>query len=129
MSKFRLFKANEYSTFVKTHLDYHIAQSGKEGSFLFGKIFVSENYIAKDGEAMPVHGILAYAGVSKNNRLYLPEHLATGHERQLPLRINHSSILGMEQELHRLPQDIQQALMRGESVEVGELKLTCIRAT
>jgi len=125
VSKFRLkFKANEYSTFVKTHLDYYTAKSGKEASFLFSKIFVSETYVAKDGEAMPVHGILAYAGVSKNNRLYLPEHLAAGHERQLPLRVNHSSILGMEEELHRLPQEIQQSLMRGESVEVGELKLT-----
>jgi len=123
--KFRLkFKVNEYSTFVKTHLDYHAKRSGKEVAFLFGKISSKETFVAKDGEVFPVHGILAYAGVSRNNRLYLPEHLAMGHERRLPLRVNHSSILGMEEELHRLPEKIQSALIRGESVEVGELKLT-----
>jgi len=109
---------------VKTHLDYLVGNSGKHGAFLFGQIKANENFVVRDDEAFPVHGILAYAGVSRNNRLYLPEHLATGHERRLPLRVNHSSILGMENELHRLPGEIQRALMQGETVEVGELKLT-----
>ncbi len=117
-------KAHEYSTFAKTHLDYLVGNSGKHGTFLFGKSTANENIVVRNDEAFPVHGILAYAGVSRNNRLYLPEHLANGHERQLPIRVNHSSILGMEEELHRLPTEIQEALRRGEDVEVGELKLT-----
>jgi len=118
-------KANEFSTFVKSHLQYLQKKHNKEASvfFDFGRI-ATENLDIRDGESLPIHGILAYAGVSLNNRLYLPEHLATGHERQLPLRINHSSVLGLQQEIHRLPREVQEALMRGEDVEVGEVNLT-----
>jgi len=114
------YKANEFAKYVGEHIDFIQKKSGKEVGFLYGEI--KSKMIA--GESMPIHGVLAYAGVSRNNRLYLPEHLAAGHDRTLPLRVNHSSVMGMEMELHRLPEDVQLQLMRGEAVVVGEVNLT-----
>jgi len=114
------YKANEFAKYVGEHIDFIQKKSGKEVGFLYGEIKTKEF----TGESMPIHGVLAYAGVSRNNRLYLPEHLAAGHDRTLPLRVNHSSVLGMEMELHRLPEEIQNQLMRGQSVVVGEVNLT-----
>jgi len=109
---------------VKTHLDY-VTRGNKEGAFLFGAIEAKANELdAREGTPQPIHGVLAYAGVSRNNRLYLPEELARGHERTVPLRVNHSSILGMEEEAFRLPLHIREALERGEDIVVGEVTLT-----
>ena len=118
------YKAEEFSTFVHEHLAY-VTKGNKEGAFLFGTIQTRANELdAQEGTPQPIHGVLAYAGVSRNNRLYLPEELAHGHERVVPLRVNHSSILGMEEEAFRLPAHIREALERGEDIIVGEVKLT-----
>lgn len=115
-----LYKSNEFARYVADHIDFIHKKTGHEVGFLFGEIKANEF----TGDSMPIHGILAYAGVSRNNRLYLPEHLAAGHHKTLPLRVNHSSVMGMEAELHRLPQQIQEQLIRGENIVVGEVTLT-----
>ncbi len=70
-----------------------------------------------------IKGTLAYAGVSLNNRLYLPEELAKGHGMTVPLILNHASTSGAEEELHRLPSKFRQGLENGLEMKVGEVTL------
>jgi predicted Fe-S protein YdhL (DUF1289 family) len=70
-----------------------------------------------------IKGTLAYAGVSLNDRLYLPEELAKGHGMTLPLILNHASTAGAENELHRLPEKFKQGLENGLEMKVGSVKL------
>ena len=71
-----------------------------------------------------IKGTLAYAGVSLNDRIYLPEELAKGHGKHLPLLLNHSSIVGAENELDRLSSDIIDHLNNEEDYKVGNVTLT-----
>ena len=71
-----------------------------------------------------IKGTLAYAGVSLNNRLYLPEELAKGHGMTVPLIVNHASTVGAEDELRRLPEKFRQGLENGLEMKVGEVSLT-----
>jgi hypothetical protein len=71
-----------------------------------------------------IKGTLAYAGVSLNNRLYLPEELAKGHGMSVPLIVNHASTAGAEDELHRLPEKFRQGLENGLEMKVGQVSLT-----
>jgi hypothetical protein len=73
-----------------------------------------------------IKGTLAYAGVSLNNRLYLPEELAKGDGMTVPLIINHASTAGAEEEIQqgRIPQDIVRKLEQGEQHVVGEVTLS-----
>ncbi len=115
----------DFQHFINQHINYHRTKTGKEVDILFGNLFAKATELdAQNGAPIPIHGVLAYAGVSRNNRLYLPEELAKGHEKIVPLQVNHSSVLGMEAELATLPIEIQQALQRGEDVRVGEVRLT-----
>jgi hypothetical protein len=79
---------------------------------------------APDGH-QKIKGTLAYAGVSLNNRLYLPEELAKGDGMTVPLIINHASTAGAEEEIQagRVPQDVVQKLQNGEQHIVGEVTL------
>jgi len=70
-----------------------------------------------------IKGTLAYAGVSLNNRLYLPEELAKGNKMKLPLILNHASTAGAENELNRLPPKFRQGLENGLEMKVGEVVL------
>jgi len=73
-----------------------------------------------------IEGVLAYAGVSLNNRLYLPEELAKGDGMRVPLIINHADVAGAEEELYRqnrVPPEIVQALEKGEEINVGYINL------
>ena len=77
-------------------------------------------------DGQKIEGTLAYAGVSLNNRIYLPEELAKGDGMRVPLIINHASIEGAEQELYqeqRVPPEIVKALERGEEIGVGYINL------
>jgi len=81
--------------------------------------------IKQDGQK--IEGTLAYAGVSLNNRLYLPEELAKGDGMTVPLIINHGDVAGAEDELyrqHRAPPEVVKALEQGEEIKIGEISLT-----
>ena len=88
---------------------------GKEVAFMFGKITAIEG--------KKIKGTLAYAGVSHNNRLYLPEELQKGDEMNLPMIFNHASPDGAEFELSRLPNEIRESILNHEHIRVGEVKL------
>ena len=70
-----------------------------------------------------IKGRLAYAGVSLNNRIYLPEELAKGDRRTLPLLLNHSNVAGAEEELDRLDEKMRGALESNEDFQVGWVTL------
>src|SRR3990172_3484075 len=74
-------------------------------------------------EGKKIKGVLAYAGVSLNFRIYLPEELAKGHGLTLPLLLNHSNVAGAEEELDRLDEKIRGSLERNEDFQVGWVKL------
>ena len=78
---------------------------------------------ATEGEGKKIKGILAYAGVSHNQRLYLPEVLSTGDGKTLPLIFNHATHQGIENELHKLPEDIRRQILQDQRIVVGEVKL------
>jgi len=77
--------------------------------------------IEKQGKK--IKGILAYAGVSLNDRIYLPEELAKGHGLTLPLLLNHSNIAGAEEELDRLDDDMVSHLEDERDYKIGEVTL------
>ena len=74
-------------------------------------------------EGKKIKGTLAYAGVSNNNRLYLPEELQKGDEMNLPMIFNHASPDGAEFELSRLPNEIRESILNHEHIRVGDVKL------
>lgn len=74
-------------------------------------------------EGRKIKGTLAYAGVSLNNRLYLPEELAKGDGMTVPLILNHASTAGAEGEMGRLPQKFSDGLQKGLEMKVGEVTL------
>ena len=77
--------------------------------------------IEKQGKR--IKGTLAYAGVSLNNRIYLPEELAKGDGLTLPLLLNHSNVAGAEEELDRLESPMKSALENGEDFQIGWVTL------
>ena len=74
-------------------------------------------------EGKKIKGVLAYAGVSLNNRIYLPEELAKGNGLTLPLLLNHSAVDGAEEEMDRLDEEMQDHLNNGRDFKVGEVTL------
>lgn len=108
---------NNYTNFVNYQLANLKKKTGTESvDLLMGKI--------KSQEGKKIKGTLAYAGVSLNNRLYLPEQLAKGDGKQLPLIVNHASTSGAEGELHRLPDQVREGLVNGKEMQVGTVKLS-----
>lgn len=78
---------------------------------------------AGDVGPLPIHGILAYAGVSHNRRLYLPEQLARGHGVRLPLIFNHATPMGIDREMMGLPPDIRKRIQNHERIVLGHVVL------
>ena len=77
-------------------------------------------------DGQKIEGVLAYAGVSLNNRLYLPEELAKGDGMTVPLIINHANVAGAEQELYysqNIPPEIVKRLENEEEIKVGQVVL------
>jgi len=107
---------NNYNNFVNYQLANLKKKTGTESvDLLMGKISAQEG--------KKIKGTLAYAGVSLNNRLYLPEQLAKGDGQTLPLIVNHASTSGAEGELHRLPDTFREGLVNGKEMKVGTVKL------
>jgi len=77
--------------------------------------------IEKQGKK--IKGVLAYAGVSLNNRIYLPEELEKGNGMTLPLLLNHSNIAGAEEELDRLEDHMRKSLENNEDFKIGQVTL------
>ena len=84
-------------------------------------LLVGEPQTSQGGKK--IKGTLAYAGVSLNNRLYLPEELKKGDGMTVPLILNHASTAGAEEELDRLPQEFRSGLEQGKEMRVGEVSL------
>lgn len=106
-----------YQSFVSNKLEelQSKAKSGESVGLLYGQ------EVEVDGRK--IKGTLAYAGVSLNDRIYLPEELAKGDGKTLPLLLNHSSISGAEMELDRLDDTMKQHLENGRDFKVGEVTL------
>jgi uncharacterized Zn-finger protein len=107
-----------FDSFVSQQINVLKQKSGKEVGLMYG----NPTY-GSSTEGLPIYGTLAYAGVSLNNRLYLPEELSKGHEKVVPILVNHSSTAGAEAELHRLSQETVDKLRSGTDIKIGEAKL------
>lgn len=109
----------KYKSFVNNQLGILMkkAKAGEAVGMMYGMPTVSKN-------GRKIKGKLAYAGVSLNDRIYLPEELAKGHGKTLPLLLNHSCVAGAEGELDRLSEEMQNCLYDEKDYQVGEVKLT-----
>ena len=109
---------NNYKKFVSDQITLlkKRAKTGEAVSLMYGLPSISK-------QGRKIKGTLAYAGVSLNDRIYLPEELAKGHERRLPLLLNHSSTAGAEKELDRLSEVMLDHLYNEKDYKVGEVVL------
>lgn len=110
---------NNYKNYVSDQLSVlkSRARAGEAVSLMYGLPTVSRH-------GRKIKGTLAYAGVSLNDRIYLPEELAKGHGMTLPLLLNHSSTAGAEKELDRLDEEMLDCLYNEKDYKVGEVTLT-----
>jgi len=110
---------SKYEKFIRTEINIlkKRANEGESVGLMYGLPTVR-----KDGKK--IKGTLAYAGVSLNDRIYLPEELAKGHGKTLPLLLNHSSTAGAEEEMDRLDSEMRDHLENEKDYEVGEVTLT-----
>jgi hypothetical protein len=110
---------SKYEKFVKTEINVlkTRAKAGEAVGLMYGLPTVRKN-------GKKIKGTLAYAGVSLNDRIYLPEELAKGHGKTLPLLLNHSSTAGAEEEMDRLDGEMRDHLENEKDYEVGEVTLT-----
>jgi hypothetical protein len=110
---------SKYEKFIRTEINIlkKRANEGESVGLMYGLPTVR-----KDGKK--IKGTLAYAGVSLNDRIYLPEELAKGHGKTLPLLLNHSSTSGAEEELYRLDSEMRDHLENEKDYKVGEVTLT-----
>lgn len=119
--KTKAFEASisKYEKFIKTEINVlkTRAKAGEAVGLMYGLPTVRKN-------GKKIKGTLAYAGVSLNDRIYLPEELAKGHGKTLPLLLNHSSTAGAEEEMDRLDGEMRDHLENEKDYEVGEVTLT-----
>jgi len=112
----------QFEGFIKRKLD--ILQNKRRGKRRAGEgvgLLFGLPTISKEGKK--IKGVLAYAGVSLNNRIYLPEELAKGDGMTLPLLLNHSNVAGAEEELDRLEDDMRGSLENGKDFKIGWVTL------
>ena len=110
---------SKYEKFIRTEINIlkKRANEGESVGLMYGLPTVRKN-------GKKIKGTLAYAGVSLNDRIYLPEELAKGHGKTLPLLLNHSSTAGAEEEMDRLDSEMRDHLENEKDYEVGEVTLT-----
>ncbi len=109
----------QYEGFIKKKIQ--VLQGKRRGKNRAVEMMFGLPTIEKSGKR--IKGTLAYAGVSLNNRIYLPEELAKGHDKTLPLLLNHSNVAGAEEELDRLDDDMRGALENQEDFQIGWVTL------
>jgi hypothetical protein len=109
----------QFEGFIKRKIQ--VLQGKRRGKSRAVEIMFGLPTIEKSGKR--IKGTLAYAGVSLNNRIYLPEELAKGHGKTLPLLLNHSNEAGAEEELDRLDDKMRSALENGEDFQIGWVTL------
>ncbi|KKM92227.1 hypothetical protein LCGC14_1220540 [marine sediment metagenome] len=108
----------KYKAFIAKHISVlqSRAQAGEAVSVMYGLPTIST-------EGRKIKGTLAYAGVSLNDRIYLPETLAKGDGKTLPLLLNHSNVAGAEEELDRLDDEMVEYLYAEKDYRIGEVTL------
>jgi len=116
IKKPKINKAKTFVDFIDIQMDC-LKLKAKEGQS-YGLL-----YDQPQVEGRKIKGTLAYAGVSLNNRLYLPEELQKGDGMTVPLILNHASTAGAEGELYRLPEKFRNGLDKGLEMKIGEVKL------
>jgi len=109
----------QFEGFIKRKIQ--VLQNKRRGKSRAVELLFGLPTIEKSGKK--IKGRLAYAGVSLNNRIYLPEELAKGHGKTLPLLLNHSDVAGAEEELDRLEHPMRSALENGEDFQIGWVTL------
>lgn len=109
-------KGTTYQGFIDKSMSYYKKKFASESVGMFYGM-------PQTSGVKQIKGLLAYAGVSLNNRLYLPEELSKGHEMTVPLLLNHSSTAGAEAEVQTLPSEYRTGLEQGRDIKVGEVKL------
>jgi len=109
----------QFEGFIKRKIQ--VLQGKRRGKSRAVEIMFGLPTIEKSGKK--IKGTLAYAGVSLNNRIYLPEELAKGDGLTLPLLLNHSNVAGAEEELDRLDNNMRGALENGEDFQIGWVTL------
>lgn len=87
------------------------------------------SFKVKIGEATSdgtrIFGPLAYAGFSKNRRVYFPEELEKGHNKDLPILLNHADFIGIENIPDTLlPPEYRFRLLNKENIVLGHGHLT-----
>ena len=71
-----------------------------------------------------ISGRLAYAGVSRNGKIYLPEALVNGDAVTIPILLNHGDIVGAENiDESLLPKSYRDRLLNNEEIILGSVKL------
>jgi len=111
----------QFEGFIKRKIS--ILQNKRRGKSRAREVGLFFGLPTIEKEGKKIKGILAYAGVSLNNRIYLPEELAKGDGLTLPLLLNHSNVAGAEEELDRLDDDMRGALENQEDFKIGWVKL------
>ena len=72
-----------------------------------------------------ISGRLAYAGISKNNSIYLPEALAGGDSATIPVLLNHGDIISAEDiDESLLPKSYRDRLVQKEKITLGTVTLS-----
>ncbi|HEC65433.1 MAG TPA: hypothetical protein ENI23_09070 [bacterium] len=114
---------SSYARFITQQINSIKKLYGKESEdYDIGLMYGIPEKIEADGKK--IKGTLAYAGVSKNGRLYLPEELKKGDGKKLPLILNHGTTDGAEGELYRLPPEFRSGLEQHKKMQIGEILLS-----
>ena len=113
----------KFEAFVEQKIQ--VLRQANEGRYASLLMSAPQVYDGMTGGEKKIKGTLAYAGISLNNRLYLPEELAKGDNMSVPLIINHASTAGAEEEIAegRVPDEVVDKLQHGEWHNVGEVTL------
>lgn len=89
------------------------------------ELYQDSNFlITETPEGTKITGLLAYPGISKNLKLYTIDQLMAGHDRYLPVWLNHAGTLSIQDiGPDLLPDSYRQRLINGEIIKLGTTHL------